>query len=70
MRAHATDMKPEVGKQVLLGTPPYSFLDTCIYAVEIPDIERVQALTFRVRRCVVIATKPEHRLQIHPIVHN
>jgi len=28
------------------------------------------SLTFRVRRCVVIATKPVHRLQIRPIVHN
>jgi len=28
------------------------------------------SLKFRVRRYVVIATKPVHRLQIHPIVHN
>jgi len=28
------------------------------------------SLTFRVRRCVVIATKPVDRLQIRPIVHN
>jgi len=36
-----------------------------------PGTERVQALaTFRVRRYVVTATKPVHRLQIRPIVHN
>ena len=39
-----------------------------------PGIERVQlykhSLTFRVRRYVVIATKPVHRLQIRPIVQN
>ena len=36
-----------------------------------PGIERVQALAdFRVRRYVVIATKPVHRLQIRPIMHN
>jgi len=29
-----------------------------------------QSLTFRVRRYVVIATQPVHRLQIRPIVHN
>jgi len=28
------------------------------------------SLTFRVRRYVVIATKPVHRLQIYPIMHN
>jgi len=28
------------------------------------------SLTFRVRRYVVIATKPVHRLQIRPIVDN
>jgi len=28
------------------------------------------SLTFRVRRCLVIATKPVHRLQIRPTVHN
>jgi len=28
------------------------------------------SLTFRIRRYVVIATKPVHRLQIRPIVHN
>jgi len=27
-------------------------------------------LIFRVRRCVVTATKPVHRLQIRPVVHN
>ena len=32
--------------------------------------EYKNSLTFRVRRYVVIATKPVHRLQIHPIVHN
>jgi len=30
----------------------------------------VNSLTFRVRRYVVISTKPVHRLQICPIVHN
>jgi len=35
------------------------------------DIERVKlSLTFRVRRYVVIATKPVHRLEIRQIVHN
>jgi len=28
------------------------------------------SLIFRVRRCVVIATKPMHRLQIRSIVHS
>ena len=31
---------------------------------------RVHSLTFRVRRYVVIATKPVHRLQSRPIVQN
>ena len=33
-------------------------------------IEYKHSLTFRVRSCVVIATKPAHRLQIRPTVHN
>ena len=32
--------------------------------------EYKHSLTFRVLRYVVIATKPVHRLQIRPIVHN
>jgi len=32
--------------------------------------EYKHSLTFRVRRYVVIATKPVHRLQIRQIVHN
>ena len=32
--------------------------------------EYKHSLTFRVRRCVVIATKSVHRLQIRPIVRN
>ena len=32
--------------------------------------EYKHSLTFRIRRYVVIATKPVHRLQINPIVHN
>ena len=32
--------------------------------------EYKNSLTFRVRRYVVIATKPVHRLQIRPIMHN
>jgi len=32
--------------------------------------EYKHSLTFRVRRYVVIATKPVHRLQIRPILHN
>jgi len=35
-----------------------------------PGIEYEHSLTFRVRRYVVIATKPVHRLQIRPVVHN
>jgi len=36
-----------------------------------PGIERVQALADISCSCyVAIATKPVHRLQIHPIVHN
>jgi len=36
-----------------------------------PGIERVQALADISRsRYVVIATKPVHRLKIHPMVHN
>jgi len=33
-------------------------------------MEYKHSLTFRVRRYVVIATKPVHRLHIRPIVHN
>ena len=32
--------------------------------------EYKHSLTFCVRGCVVTATKPEHRLQIRPTVHN
>ena len=32
--------------------------------------EYKHSLTFRVRRYVVITTKPVHRLQLLPIVHN
>jgi len=32
--------------------------------------EYEHSLTFRVRRYVVVATKPVHLLQIRPIVHN
>ena len=32
--------------------------------------EYKHSLTFRIRRCVVIATKRVQRLQIHSIVHN
>jgi len=32
--------------------------------------EYKHSLTFRVRRYVVVTTKPVHRLQIRPIVHN
>jgi len=38
-----------------------------------PGVQRVHyknSLTFRVRRYVVIATKPVDRLQIRPVVHN
>jgi len=36
-----------------------------------PGIQQVQQLlTFRVQHHVVLATKPVHRLQICPIVHN
>jgi len=31
---------------------------------------RKHSLSFRVRRYVVMAMKPEHRLQIRPIVHS
>ena len=34
------------------------------------EIEYKHSLAFRVRRYVVIATKPVHRLQIRPIMHN
>jgi len=35
-----------------------------------PESEYKYSLAFRVRRYVVIATKPVHRLQIRPMVHN
>ena len=43
----------------------------CLQKKSKPDRASTEhSLTFRVRRCLVIATKPVHRLQIRPTVHN
>jgi len=46
------------------------FADETNIAAVVSDTQiRKYSLTFRVRRCVVIATKPVRRLQIRPTVH-
>jgi len=56
----------------LISIWTYATINTVISNNKKPAIERVHthSLTFRVRRYVVTATKPVHRLQIRPIVHN
>jgi len=58
----------------MLGRAPTFFLNRALLRLNPalqPGIERVQAFADISRsRYVVIATKPVHRLQIRPIVHN
>ena len=57
--------KPEITRLLLVKA------DNPLCTYRKPGIERVQALDDISRSvCVVISTKPVHRLQIHPTVHN